>query len=40
MTRIDGNNTFVSVSCPSSSACLAADSNDNVLYYTGTATSH
>jgi hypothetical protein len=33
--QIDGNNSFVAVSCSGASACTAADDQDNILYYSG-----
>jgi hypothetical protein len=33
VTRIDGQRVIGALSCPASTACTAADQQDNVLYY-------
>jgi hypothetical protein len=33
VVRIDGNNTFKSISCAAATTCVATDANNNVLYY-------
>jgi hypothetical protein len=33
-TKVDGNNSFKSVSCAQPNQCAATDQYDNVMYYT------
>ena len=33
-TKVDGNNSFLSVSCAGQNECAATDKYNNVMYYT------
>ena len=37
VTKIDGNNSFNTISCKQENACVAMDHYDNVMYYTAAA---